>query len=80
MPSTIARCEGLKIKKKSPAEQLQQSIRELLAESNRFSNEDVERLVQEVPHKWERHGDLIVIPQHSLRNDSWKVFGKYQFF
>ena len=66
----------LKTTKKSPAEQLCQSIRDLLLESGRFSVEVVEQLIQEVPRKWERHEDLIVIPQRSLRDEAWKLFGK----
>lgn len=62
-------------KSKSPADQLRHSIRELLTETGRYSPADVERLLQEVPHKWERHEDLIVIPQRSLKDESWKLFG-----
>ncbi len=66
----------LKTIKKSPADQLKRSIRNFLTESGRFSAEAMEQLLQEVPHKWERHGDLIVIPNRSLKDDCWKLFGK----
>jgi isocitrate dehydrogenase kinase/phosphatase len=63
-------------KKINPADQLKQSIRNFLIEVGQVSDEDIEKLIQEVPHKWERHGDLIVIPQRSLKDESWKLFGK----
>ena len=67
----------LKSKKKiSPADQLKQSIHDFLKEVDQISDDVIEKLIQEVPHKWERHGDLIIVPQRSLKDDSWKLFGK----
>jgi hypothetical protein len=66
----------LKSKKKiSPADQLKQSIHDFLKEVGQISDDVIEKLIQEVPHKWERHGDLIIVPQRSLKDDSWKLYG-----
>ena len=78
MPPTETKNSGiLKSKKKtSPADQLKQSIHDFLKEVGQISDDVIEKLIHEVPHKWERHGDLIIVPQRSLKDDTWKLFGK----
>jgi hypothetical protein len=60
---------------KNPALKLKSSLTELLLSSKELSVDDVERLLNEVPRKWEKHGDLIIIPQSSLRDETFKVLG-----
>lgn len=79
-PTQVTQRGGLKSTRKSPvspADQIKQSIKELLIASGIFSLEDIDRLLKEVPHKWERHGDLIVVPQRSLQDDLWKSIGNF---
>lgn len=80
MPPTVSNNRGiLKPIKKSPSDQLRQLVSDLLLKSGRFSDDVIANLIQELPHKWERHGDLIVIPQRSLRDANWKIFEKEVF-
>lgn len=80
MPPTVSSNRGiLKPIKKSPSDQLRQLVSDLFLKSGRFSDDVIENLIQELPHKWERHGDLIVIPQRSLRDANWKIFEKEVF-
>lgn len=60
---------------KSPASILRQSLTQLMLNSKEFNDEEIERLKTEIPRKWEKHGDLIVIPHNSLCDKSWKVLG-----
>lgn len=61
--------------KKSPALKLRESFYELLEQSGSFHDKDIDRLLAEVPRKWEQHGDLIIIPQNALKSESWKLLG-----
>ena len=58
----------------NPAAKLKSSLIPLLS-SKELSTEVIERLLKEIPRKWEKHGDLIIIPQSSLCDESWKVLG-----
>lgn len=60
---------------KAPGFKLRQSLSELLFAVGKFSDSDINRLLSEAPHKWEKHGDLVVIPQNALRSESWKLLG-----
>lgn len=33
-------------------------------------------LLNEVPSKWERHGDLVIIPAHTFSSPEWAAIGK----
>jgi len=40
-----------------------------------FSQDQINRLSDEIPRKWEKHGDLVIFPQNTLRSELWKLFG-----
>ena len=40
-----------------------------------LSQDQIYTLAAEIPSKWEMHGDLVILPQHTLRNKLWNLFG-----
>lgn len=63
VPSRAAR-------RRSPAQRLRDELRPLLGES---WSEELER---DVPHAWQRHGDLVLLSQDSFRAAAWESLGK----
>lgn len=63
--------------KKGPAFKIHESIQELLVGSGKLNDKDIVQLLRELPRKWERHGDLIIIPHDALRSECWKNLGLY---
>lgn len=63
------------MKNLTPFECLKQELGKLFLTLSETTEEDVRRLSVEIPRKWERHGDLIVIPQNSLRDPRWSLLG-----
>lgn len=57
-------------KRYSPSAQIISNIKELL--NGCGLSED---LLSEVPTKWERHGDLVIIPQSSFLSSEWQTVG-----
>ncbi|XP_059144933.1 tRNA wybutosine-synthesizing protein 2 homolog [Physella acuta] len=59
------------VKQNTPAAHLMKKISELM-EKYRMS----EKLKDEVPHKWERHGNLVILPSTAFISNEWKVLGE----
>jgi hypothetical protein len=60
----------------SPAEELRIKLeRELKSAFPDIDESSLKKSISEVPRKWERHGDLLLLPQNSFRNDLWERFG-----
>lgn len=55
--------------KKKPSEILRQNLLDLLKANN------VKEIPNDIPTKWERHGDLVLIPFHSLQHAVWLKIG-----
>ncbi|NXQ46823.1 TYW2 protein, partial [Catharus fuscescens] len=62
VPSRAAR-------RRSPAQRLRDELRPLLGESW------TEELERDVPHAWQRHGDLVLLSQDSFRAAAWERLG-----
>ncbi|NXQ86006.1 TYW2 protein, partial [Nyctibius grandis] len=62
VPSRAAR-------RRTPAQKLQDELRRLLGES---WSEELER---DVPHAWQRHGDLVLLSEDSFRAAPWEKLG-----
>ncbi|KAH9510121.1 tRNA wybutosine-synthesizing protein 2 [Bulinus truncatus] len=56
-----------KAKKLPPAFQMKEKIQQLLKDHS-----PPEDLLKEVPEKWEKHGDLVLLPSSSFRSSYWK--------
>ncbi|NXL75275.1 TYW2 protein, partial [Leptocoma aspasia] len=63
VPSRAAR-------RRTPAERLREELRRLLGAS--WSGE----LERDVPHGWQRHGDLVLLSEDSFRAAAWQRLGK----
>ena len=58
----------------SPYKRLCDSLKELLAVKNiPWTSE----LAQDIPHKWEQHGDLILLPSGSFSMEDWQLIGTH---
>ncbi len=76
--TTVNKSEiGMASGKKGPAFKIHESIQELLLGSGKFNDKDIVQLLRELPRKWERHGNLIIIPHDALRSECWKILGLY---
>ncbi|NXA16931.1 TYW2 protein, partial [Ibidorhyncha struthersii] len=62
VPSRAAR-------RRTPAQKLQDKLRQLLGKS---WSEELER---DVPHAWQRHGDLVLLSEDSFRAAPWEKLG-----
>ncbi|KAL9978978.1 hypothetical protein ACROYT_G016567 [Oculina patagonica] len=59
--------------KVSPQEKLKLAIENLL----QMKSVTFDGLLQkDIPHHWEQHGDLILLPENSFTLDKWKLFGE----
>ena len=38
-----------------------------------------EGLRREIPDHWEKHGDLVLLPNTAFTSDDWKVFGRSDY-
>ena len=55
---------------KSPHQMMQNKIKTWLINQQIFTNHD--ELLGDLPHKWEKLGDIALIPQFSLENKYWR--------
>uniref|UniRef100_A0A0B7AUP4 tRNA(Phe) (4-demethylwyosine(37)-C(7)) aminocarboxypropyltransferase n=1 Tax=Arion vulgaris TaxID=1028688 RepID=A0A0B7AUP4_9EUPU len=62
--------KAVKIKQNRPASVLQSEIKCLLKHYGLS-----EQLLDEVPSKWERHEDLVIIPANSFASPEWSLMG-----
>ncbi|CAG5116343.1 unnamed protein product [Candidula unifasciata] len=60
----------VKVKQNNPAVRLRDEIGQLLKLYGIS-----EELLNEVPSKWEKHGDLVIIPTHSFSSSKWAAIG-----
>uniref|UniRef100_T1JHK5 tRNA(Phe) (4-demethylwyosine(37)-C(7)) aminocarboxypropyltransferase n=1 Tax=Strigamia maritima TaxID=126957 RepID=T1JHK5_STRMM len=69
---TSTRCLKLMRKKRnsSPRDKLVAQLKDLVGQ-------DVwcEELENQVPRKWEKHGDLLLLPENSFKNEQWETLG-----
>ena len=61
-------------KSSSPYEELKKAVSAFLSKQN-LAGDLVERLVLELPHRWERLGDALLIPNKYMRNKYWHEEG-----
>ncbi|XP_054244725.1 tRNA wybutosine-synthesizing protein 2 homolog [Indicator indicator] len=57
------------VRRQTPAQKLREDLRQLLGES---WSEELER---DVPHAWQRHGDLVLLSEDSFRAAHWENLG-----
>ena len=65
---------------KTEWESLQEAINDLFDDlsiscNRELDSESCAKLVSEVPKSWEKHGDLVVLPQNSFTSPMWQTFG-----
>lgn len=59
----------------SPAQAMQKAVIHLLSE-NSFPAQELLKLVHEIPHYWEKHGDLVMFPAYVFQSPAWSSLGK----
>ncbi|NXN09362.1 TYW2 protein, partial [Indicator maculatus] len=57
------------VRRQTPAQKLREDLQQLLGES---CSEELER---DVPHAWQRHGDLVLLSEDSFRAAHWENLG-----
>ena len=56
-----------------PYRTLSEAVRRYLVEAGGgYSVEDIETLLLDVPRSWERHEDLVVLPENSFKDPRWQ--------
>ncbi|GMT10758.1 hypothetical protein PFISCL1PPCAC_2055, partial [Pristionchus fissidentatus] len=60
------------LKKASPFGDMLEAVRRK-AESLQLWDDEMQR---DLPKKWEKHGDMIIFPQHSFTHQNWKYIGR----
>ncbi len=58
--------------KKSPFGQMLDNVREECQKLGVWS----EQMHRDLPKKWEKHGDLIILPQNSFTLPDWRLIGE----
>lgn len=59
-------------KSQTPHQVLREAVRSYLTETGWYTTDNVETLLLDVPRSWERHGDLIVLPEYSFQDVRWQ--------
>ncbi len=60
-------------KSQTPHRVLREAVRRYLTNTRAHTIEDVETLLLDIPKSWERHGDLIVLPENSFKDSRWQI-------
>ena len=71
---TLARADLPKSRKYPTKTELQCVISRQLTEKG-FTEEKRDQLLLEIPKSWERHGDMVVLPQGSFTSPAWQQLG-----
>ncbi len=62
-----------KARSQKPHQVLREVVRRYLIDTCAYSSNDVETLLSDVPKSWERHNNLIVLPEHSFSDSRWQI-------
>ena len=65
--------ELLGCKTVSPREQLILGVRDYLMRRFEYSDFEINKILNEIPTRWEVHGDLVLLPRATLCNEFWNV-------
>ena len=55
-------------------ENLREAISDFLS-NTKLESKEFTKSISELPRSWERHGDLVVLPQNSFTSPVWRTFG-----
>ncbi len=59
-------------KLQTPYQVLREAVKSFLIDTQQCTVEDIETLLKDVPRSWERHGDLIALPEDSFSDSRWQ--------
>ena len=59
---------------KTEWENLRETISDFLS-NTKLGSSECTKYISELPRSWERHGDLVVLPQNSFTSPVWQTFG-----